>query len=66
MTAEQGQALVEAYADLQVQAMIFDMGIDVETMSLVPKSDYKEPFWLTNWKERQHGADFDTQFDIDR
>lgn len=66
MTETEEKLLEETLADLQVQAMIFDMDIDIEAMRLVPKSDYKEPFWITNWKEKQHGGDFDTQFDIDR
>jgi hypothetical protein len=55
-----------AYAELQVQAMIFDMDIDIETWSLVPKSNYREKPWITTWKEKQNGSDFDTYFDIDR
>jgi len=56
----------EIYADLQVMAMIFGMDIDVEIMKLVPKSDYQEPIWVTRWKEKRNGEDFDEYFDIDR
>lgn len=54
MTDEEIKA---AYADLQVQAMMFGMDIDIETWSLVPKQTYNEPFWLTRWKEKRDGAD---------
>jgi hypothetical protein len=53
------EQLLEAYAELQVQAMIFDMDVDIETWTLVPKSTYKEPRWITVWKEKQYGADHD-------
>lgn len=66
MTDAQLRKVHEAYADQQVQAMIFDMDVDIETLSLIPKSTYKEPAWLSRWKEKQNGADFDTYFDIDR
>lgn len=55
-----------AYAALQVQAILFDMDIDIETWTLVPKSTYKEAVWITRWKEKQNDSDFDTYFDIDR
>lgn len=53
-------------ADLKIQAMLFDMDIDYETMSLVPKQTYKEAVWLTRWKDKQADADFDTNIDIDK
>ena len=56
MTDEEIKA---AYADLQVQAMMFGMDIDIETWSLIPKETYKEPFWVTRWKEKRDGADSD-------
>lgn len=57
--------LLEKVADLKVKALIFDMDVDIETLTLVPKSTYKEPSWIARWKEKQHDEDFDTQFDID-
>ncbi len=57
--------LLNILDDLQVQSMLFDMEIDYETLTLQPKSDYKEPFWLTNWKEKERGKDFEERFDID-
>lgn len=44
-------------ADLLVQAMMFDMGIDWETGLLVPKQQDNTPFWLKRWKENQQGGD---------
>lgn len=58
--------LDEIIADLEVQSMIFDMSIDFETLTLTPKLNYKEPFWLTKWKEKIHGADFDEYIDVDQ
>lgn len=50
--------------DLKAQAMLFDMDIDWETLELVPPSTYKQPAWITRWKDKE--VDFDTNFDIDR
>lgn len=52
--------------DLEVQAMVFDMDIDIETWGLQPKSNYKEAFWITRWKEKRNGSDFDERFDVDQ
>lgn len=49
--------------DLRVQAMLFDMDIDWETASLVPKTKDETPFWIKKWKEKQYGADYDPYFD---
>lgn len=54
VTPEQGKAI----ADLKVQAMMFSMGIDWETCSLIQiKAVAKDPFWLTNWKEKINISD---------
>lgn len=45
------------YADLQIQAMMFDMDIDIETWSLVPKKTTKSQPWLERWMNRFHEAD---------
>lgn len=58
-TALLKKQLLNTLDDLTVQSMIFDMDIDYETLTLQPRSDYKEPFWLTNWKEKESGKDFD-------
>lgn len=50
------QAL-KAVADLMVQAMMFDMQVDWETGTLIPKSTFVAPFWLTNWKDKTLNAD---------
>lgn len=52
--------------DLEVQAMIFDMDIDIEALRLTPKNEYKEPIWITRWKEKRNDADLNEQFDYDR
>lgn len=52
--------------DLKIQAIMFDMDIDIEALRLQPKNNYKEAFWLTRWKEQQNGADFDNRLDADQ
>lgn len=59
LTALLKKQLLDILDDLTVQSMIFDMDIDYETLTLQPKSDYQEPFWLTRWKEKESGKDFD-------
>lgn len=48
---------IAKYADLQIQAIMFDMDIDIETWTLIPKETYREPFWLTGWKEKIEQSD---------
>lgn len=55
----------KAYADLKVQAILFGMDVDVETMTLVPKSIYQEQSWITKWKERQDESDRQPEFNVD-
>lgn len=53
-------------ADLQVQAMMFNMDIDWEALTLEPKREKTiEPLWLTRWKEKREQSDFNEYFDID-
>lgn len=52
--------------ELRVQAMVFDMDIDIETMSLVPKTESRTPEWLKKWKEKVHNGDnHDPRFEVD-
>lgn len=51
--------LAKTLADLKIQALIFDMDIDIETLSLMPKSTSVEPAWLTQWKNRFGDGDND-------
>jgi hypothetical protein len=57
---------LKAYADLQVQAILFSMDVDIETWSLVPTNNFEHPVWIKQWKDKQDGADFDTYIDIDQ
>lgn len=50
------------YADLQIQAMLFNMDIDIETWSLVPKVKHQEPKWLANWKDKVSEGDTSHDF----
>lgn len=54
-------------ADLEVQAVMFDMEVDWETLTLVPKKKKIEaPVWIRRWRENRENADFDEYIDIDR
>lgn len=44
------------YDDLQVQAMLFDMDIDIETWSLTPKKKI-EYTWLDRWLDKLNNSD---------
>lgn len=50
--------------DLKVQAIIFDMAVDVETWSLVAKSK-KQPIWLTRWQDKRDDSDSNELLDMD-
>lgn len=47
----------KALAELKIQAMMFDMDIDIETWSLVPKSTYIKQKWLEDWKDKVANSD---------
>lgn len=49
---------IKKYADLKIQAMMFDMDIDIETWSLVPKTNFKHPVWIEKWRENQDNSDY--------
>ena len=67
MSDKEIETLHKKMADLKVQAMMFDMDIDWETLEVVPKSKAKlEAVWLTRWKDKVDQSDFDTNFDIDK
>lgn len=48
---------LKVIADLKVQAMIFDMDIDWETLSLTPKTIDNKPFWLIRWQDKLNNSD---------
>lgn len=50
------------YADLIVQAMMFDMDVDIETWTLMPKRKDEIPFWIKRWRSQQAERDY---LDID-
>ncbi len=60
------QLILRKINDLKIQAMIFDMDIDIEKLELVEKSTYQEPKWLKKWKDKQDAQDYDPYFDEDR
>lgn len=44
-------------ADLTIQAMMFDMDVDIETASLVPKRTENLPIWIKRWRAKEEGSD---------
>lgn len=44
-------------ADLEIKAAMFDMDVDIEALTLVPKSKYQEPVWITRWREKEANSD---------
>lgn len=44
-------------ADLRIQAIMFDMDIDLEAFSLKPKKEEERPTWFSRYMERFHYAD---------
>lgn len=59
ITKEEGALAVAKWKDLQIQAMLFDMDIDIETWSLVPKRKDVTPIWIKRWREKQDNSDYD-------
>ena len=54
---ETAAELAAVAADLSVQAMMFDMDVDIEAVSLVPKRTDNVPIWIKRWREKEKGAD---------
>ena len=49
---------IERINDLKIQAMLFDMDIDWETMTLITKAKKQPKTWLDKFKERQNESDY--------
>jgi hypothetical protein len=58
ITREEGARAVAKYDDLKIQAMLFDMDIDIETWSLVEKRKDTTPIWVKRWREKQAESDW--------
>lgn len=63
LTPKECNQVKGAYADLEIQAMIFDMAIDIETWSPVPKRQNGLPAWIGRWRAKEAQADQDPYFD---
>lgn len=50
-------AALEAIADLQIQAMLFDARIDWERLELDFTKPVKQAQWLTNWRDKEQSGD---------
>lgn len=48
---------LKVYADLKIQSMLFDMNIDIETMSLTETVKHEKKPWLDRWKDKMNQAD---------
>lgn len=48
---------IEIINDLKIQAMLFGMLVDWETLGLVPKSSHTDAVWLTRWKNKRDDSD---------
>ena len=60
------EKLHKAYADMQIQAIMFNMDIDWETLTLTEKVKVEpEPRWLIGWKAKREESDFNELMDID-
>lgn len=44
--------------DLKIQSMLFDMEIDWEALTLVPKVKDTTPIWIKRWQEKQAESDY--------
>lgn len=56
LTDEQVNNVLAMVGNLQVQANMFDMGIDYELMTLSPIKS-PEPDWLLRWKDKENNKD---------
>lgn len=59
LTPEQVKTLREKYDDLKIQSMLFDMDIDLETLSLTERVKDSTPTWLRHWNEKRNQSDND-------
>ena len=57
MTSNDKQIL-KRVADLKIQAMLFGMEIDWDTLSLTEIIKHKAKPWLERWREKESGRDF--------
>lgn len=60
------ETVTKKIANLKIQAMMFDMDIDYETLELVPKQKDTTPIWIKIWRDKRDESDFDENFDIDK
>ena len=49
---------IEVINDLKIQAMMFDMAIDYETLTLEPKRKDLTPIWIKKWREKFEESDY--------
>lgn len=59
LTPLQTDKIIAIRDDLKIQAMIFDMDIDWETLTLVEKRKDDTPQWLKNWQAKRLLSDND-------
>lgn len=63
LLSEQDRAFLD---ELQVQAMLFDLEIDWDSLTLEPARPSTVPAWAQKYRDLRGQADFDERMDIDR
>lgn len=52
--------LITLINGLKIQAIMFDMDIDWETLELIPiKKQEEPPIWIKKWRDKTTGGDQD-------
>jgi hypothetical protein len=60
LSDEQKERIRSIAADLKIQAMMFDLDVDWESLELTPKRTDTQPFWVKNWKDKLNESDYMT------
>lgn len=59
LTPTKQKQLNKTLADLSIKSILFDMDIDIETLTIIPKNNHRQQPWLKNWKDKQRESDND-------
>lgn len=52
------KVVTDTLNELKIQAMMFDMDIDIEIWGLVPKRKDLTPIWIKRWREKFEESDY--------
>lgn len=50
--------IIKRWDDLKIQAMMFNMDVDIEALSLVPKHKDSTPIWVKRHQEKLAESDY--------